>query len=115
MKKARIILASIAIFAAIGGAYAFKLFSVGFPVFTFTDEYTQGTVTYTLANGDFFCIAPGTRNFTTIPSAQGAPTIAGYSTSLPPVGTLTLRSGALTKTIPSYNCITTSLYTTANL
>jgi hypothetical protein len=115
MKKAKLILTSIALLALVGGALAFKASrsSIG-KVFYSTQSYYVGTATYTRAGLATFC-APTTsaRYWTNTPNAGGL--INSLYTSAQPQGniTLTLSGGTTTITIPSYSCTLTEAFTTA--
>ena len=50
MKRARIVLSLVALFAVAGGAFAFKAMRNGQPAYTLTDQYTIGGVVYTAAD-----------------------------------------------------------------
>lgn len=112
MKKAKIILASIALLSVVGAAFAFKARTTLGRPYSWTNSYVQGTVTYRAAGNASFCINTTTAFLTNVPPAGASP-ITTYLTTAPSTTILTLTSGTLTKTIPSYTCVFTSdVYTT---
>ena len=115
MKKAKIILTAVGLFAVLGGVFAFKAMrSSGNFVYTTLTGYVQGTVTYRLPDNEDFCINTTPRAWTTT-FVQGQSPVAAFSTNGAATTVITLTSGALTKTIPLHTCIPYTSYTTANL
>ena len=116
MKKAKIILTAIALFALVGGALAFKaLRSVQGKLFYTTIEYISGTVTYTKPGLATFCVPTTTISYwTTV--ANGVATTGLRTTAVPTTSTFLYRADGApgTLTIPSYTCVATTLFTTNN-
>lgn len=116
MNKAKIILTSIALLAVVGAALAFNVMrtTIG-RTYTFTDEYTQGTVVYQLPNQASFCINTEAKFWTDVRPNPVAPLVTAYRTTVAPTTTITLTSGVLTKTIPLHTCVSYTFYTTNNI
>lgn len=117
MRKAKIILSIILLFAVAGGALAFKASKGKFTntaFFVYTSVYTYQGETY--AMGGFYCVWPPIHYVT----LSGGVLATGYSTTRPSywgIRTGTAGSGA-TIVITYYSCtflpLTTTLVTTAS-
>ena len=113
MKKAKIILTGIALLAVIGGALALNVMrTTAGRVYTFTDEYTQGAVTYQLPNQASFCINTAAIFWTNERPSPQSPLVSAYRTTTPPTTIIILTSGILSKTISLHTCVPYTGYTT---
>jgi hypothetical protein len=83
MKRAKIVLTAVAVFAVVGGALAFKATRIGLPMYR--------------TNAQGLCIVPTTLSYTTVAQFPGQP-----FTTYTSIGTTSVANGA---------CLTTSLYT----
>jgi len=115
MKKAKIILAGVMLLAVLGGVFAFKAArtSLG-KLFYSTNAYAANNTIYTRAGLATFCVPDPVTYWTTTPNPGGF--VTSYITTAHTTTVITLtRVGVPTEqiTIPSYTCVTTSLYTTA--
>jgi len=115
MKKARIVLSAVAVFAVIGGAFAFKAMRNGIPTISTTTAVSTFGTLYTLAGGGSFFWTNSTQFVTTPPNGvvvQGLTTTTAPATA---VLTLTRVGGTQTITIPNYATVTalTTTRTTA--
>lgn len=117
MKKAKIILASIAALALIGGAFAFKARTTIGKTYSWTNSYLQGTVTYRLPGNASFCINTAEVYVTLTRPTPTSPLTTTYITTAPNATITTLTApGPLTKTIPFHTCaLTLDVYTTINV
>jgi len=111
MKKARIILCVIALFAVVAGTLAFTAMRGGQPVFTTTTVVRANETIYTLAGGGSFCWTRSDQFITSPPF--GSLAIGVLVTTAPATAALTLTraGGTQTITIPNY-CTVTTLTTT---
>lgn len=116
MKKARIVLSAVALFAIVGGALAFKARTGFGQVYVLTDEYVVGSKTYTAAQL-FYSPATPVRYFTTTGALGQQPVANLYRTTntlSPSIITLTADDGSgATITIPNYTATLTTTLTTA--
>ncbi|MVT10377.1 hypothetical protein [Chitinophaga tropicalis] len=111
MKKARIVLSAVALFALIGGALAFKATrnALGVP-YTLTRTVTIGGIAYSAAASFYTSVPNEFFAFTGISTTK-------YSTTeqLPGVITLTQVGGTATTTIASYGVTLLANTLTANV
>ncbi|MCF6401238.1 DUF6520 family protein [Chitinophaga filiformis] len=107
MKRAKIILSVIALFAVVGGAFAFKFNTRNVWKYTFTVTLPQGVYSSTQS----FCTSTNPTRFFT---DEGILTIASTSTVKPGApSTITLTDGlGHTLTIPLTSCSTIQTFTT---
>lgn len=112
MKKARIVLSLVALFAVAGGALAFKAMRNGQPVYTLSNAYTTFGTIYTRANATYlpaqparFITTTGTQ-LTTVISTTAV--VAGQTVTLQRIG------GTQTITFPVFEGVQIAdTYTTA--
>lgn len=101
MKRARIVLSALALFAVVGGAVAFKAAKFnGQPAFTFTKEYTTNGIVYTRAANAFLPKTPA--QFITNAAGAVSTVYSTTGTTTTAIITLTEDGGTATITFPAY-------------
>jgi len=112
MNKAYIIPSTLALFAIMGGALAFKVMRNGNPVWTTTTVYSANGTLYTRAGSATFCWTK-TDEFFTLPPV-GAVTMSKLTTIAPATLTYTLTriGGTQTTTIPNFCTVTAVISST---
>ncbi|PWV55504.1 hypothetical protein [Chitinophaga sp. S165] len=107
MNKARIVLSAVALFALIGGAFAFKAMRNGNPVFTTTLAYaTNGTI-YTATSP----ICTTTNQFFTIAGVGVQSIVYSTTAEADAFTTLTRQGGTQTITLPNHCTVATTVLT----
>jgi hypothetical protein len=112
MKKAKIVLTTIALFAVIGGALAFKASRILFgKVFYTTTAYSTFNTLYTRAGLVSFCFYTSSNLYWT---DVGSPLYTSFRTTAFPTTSLILTrvGGTQTIIIPYYSCVLTQMFTT---
>jgi len=109
MKKARIALATIALFAVVGGAFAFKAMRTGIPFYTLTNSYSTFGTLYSRAAA---FLGPHPTSFITPQGATNTVAVSTTATVPGPAITLTQVGGTNTITIPVWTGTTFATRTT---
>lgn len=101
MKRARIVLSALAVFAVVGGAVAFKASKfTGFGAYTVTNQYTTFGTIYTRAAAAYLPINP-VRFITSTGALQTTVYSTTTTTAVAPI-TLTRIGGTETITFPAW-------------
>ncbi|UPK68000.1 hypothetical protein [Chitinophaga filiformis] len=110
MRKAITILCAIALFATIGGVFAFKARYTGFPVFTRTTAVVLDGYIYTRAGSASFCYPDETLFVTVNPYGVLSTIMTTYAIPMQ-VYTLTRVGGTETVFIPNFCTVSTTTAT----
>jgi len=110
MNKARIILSVVALFAVIGGAFAFKAMRTGTPVWTTTTAYSTFGTIYTVSTTSPICTST-TSLFITQPPVGVNSVVLNTTAQAAGITTLTRQNGSQTITLPNYCTVATTTLT----